>query len=114
MPANRGQKPPDARAAKRKGAALRAKSSGALQPIGRRRAKAKAKPEIEPAKRIAGVKQRGQAKAGSLVAFSESDAAVKLSKDQIEDLVAWSRRLEKLAEGDPKAYLDACRSGKQL
>lgn len=54
MPANRGDRPPKKRAAKRKGAAM-AKAASSMQPVGKRKAKAKAKPEIEPAKRIVGV-----------------------------------------------------------
>ncbi|HEX3909856.1 MAG TPA: hypothetical protein VHW67_04040 [Solirubrobacteraceae bacterium] len=34
---------------------MSAKSAGALQPVGKRKPKAKAKPEVEPAKRIAGI-----------------------------------------------------------
>jgi hypothetical protein len=54
MTPNHGQQPPKKRAATRKGAIV-AKTDGAMQPVGKRRTKAKAKPEIEPAKRITGV-----------------------------------------------------------
>ena len=54
MPAQPGHQPPRKRAAQREGARV-AKSASSTQPIGKRKPKAKAKPEIEPAKRIVGV-----------------------------------------------------------
>jgi hypothetical protein len=110
MPANE-QQPPRKRAAKRKGAALRAKSAGALQPIGKQRAKAK--PEIEPAGRIAGVSPVKRA-TGSLVAFSESAARLDVTGGQAADFEAWQGRVQDLAARDPEAYAEACRSGKRL
>jgi hypothetical protein len=112
MPAN-GKKPPRNRAAKRKGAALRAKSAGALQPIGKQKEKAKAKPEIEPAVRIAGVSPVKRAM-GSLVVFSESAARLDVTDAQAADFAAWQSRVQDLAARDPETYAEACRSGKRL
>jgi hypothetical protein len=49
-----------------------------------------------------------------LVDFSESDARVELSDQEASDLAAWRDRVEKLAEDDPEAYAEACRTGQQL
>jgi hypothetical protein len=49
-----------------------------------------------------------------LVDFSESDARVELSAEEASDLAAWRDRVEKLAEDDPEAYAEACRTGKEL
>jgi hypothetical protein len=54
MPANHKQQPSKKRAAKRKGAVL-PKAASSTQPVGKQKPRTKAKPEIEPAKRIAGV-----------------------------------------------------------
>jgi hypothetical protein len=92
MPSNHGQKPPKKSAAKRKGAALSAKSAGALQPIGKRKPKAKAKPEVEPAKRIAGV---GTAKAAVIdasmvtlksLSVGNGGAVIKVTGSQAESI----------------------------
>jgi hypothetical protein len=113
MTPNHGQQPPKKRAAKRKGAALRARSAGLMQPIGKRKPNAKAKPEIEPAVRIAGVSPVKRA-TGSLVAFSESGAQLNVTDEQAADFAAWQGRVQDLAARDPEAYAEACRSGKRL
>jgi len=113
MPANHEQQPPKKRAAKRKGATLRAKAAGLMQPIGKRKPKVKAKPEIEPAVRIAGVSSVKRA-TGSLVAFSESGARLDVTDEQAADFAAWQSRVQNLAARDPEAYAEACRSGKRL
>jgi hypothetical protein len=60
MPGHRRTRPSNRAAAKQKGGAVSVESAGAMQPIGAPKSKAKAKPEVAPAKRIAGV---GTAKA---------------------------------------------------
>jgi hypothetical protein len=104
MPANRGQKPPRKRAAMRKGEALRAKSAGSMQPIGKHRAKAKAKPEIEPAVRITGVKQSREPR--TFFEASRSNAPMELSSSETRRM----QKIQRAAEDDPQAYMEACRA----
>jgi len=66
MPTNQGNQPPRKQAARRKGAALRAKTGSSMQPIGKRKPKAKPKPEVAPAQRITGV--GGKAKVVTIAA----------------------------------------------
>jgi hypothetical protein len=69
MPAQRGHRP-SKKAARQEGARVGAKSGGALQPVGKRKAKDKVKSEAQPAVRIVGV--GGKAKPIALAAGAVS------------------------------------------
>ena len=65
--------------------------------------------KIAPAARIVGLKQREDNAVGPLVVFSESDELPVIPEEQSRDLLAWRRRVEKLAADDPEAYDRVCR-----
>lgn len=114
MPANHEQQPPKKRAAKRKGASLRAKAaSSSMQPDGKRKPRGQSKPEVEPAPRIAGVKEPKPSPL-SLYALSEAKELPAMTAAQRSKMLGWRDRVERLAAEDPVAYAAACRSGKQL
>lgn len=93
---------------------MSAKSGSSMQPAGKRKPRAKAKPEIGPAPRIAGVKARGKAAGLSLVGLSEAKKLPSMTAKERKAMLAWRDRVETLAQQDPEAYAEACRSGKQL
>jgi hypothetical protein len=94
MPANQGKQPPKKQAARRKGAALRAKTGSSVQPTGKRKSKAKSKHEVAPAQLIAGV--GGKAKVVTMAAsevtlkslsVGNGGAIIKLNEDQAASIL---------------------------
>lgn len=73
----------------------------------------KAKPDVAPAPRIAGVKQPKK-KPLSLYELSEAKELPSMTTAERKKMMAWRDRVERLAVEDPEAYAEACRSGKQL
>ena len=49
-----------------------------------------------------------------LVSFSESNEPVSLTQEEKQELLDWRRRVERLAEEDPEAYAEACRTGRAI